>query len=265
MKIEKLYVTPTMAAKLLEFNINNRPLRDRVVRYYANQMRMGLWREDTGDPIKLTKSQKLADGQHRLYAQVMANISITYLVIRELDDDVFPVLDTGLKRNGNDVFKIANISYSNILPSIIIRYINYKNKKAHSNQNTVPYSNGEILEFYNQKPEFWDNVASNTKRWYDDFARLISPATIGGTFAYLSDIDRDAAFDFFEQLCSGINTGYNINLLRKKIMADRVSLKRLPNVVILALIVHTWNLCRKGKKVKIIRYDPNTMEFPIAI
>lgn len=99
-------VTPALAAKWLERNTRNRPLRDAVVLKYASDMRDGKWKV-TGDAIAFDKNGAVVNGQHRLWAVLESGKTICMLVVFDLDPDVVYVLDDHFKRKLVDIIHIA--------------------------------------------------------------------------------------------------------------------------------------------------------------
>src|SRR5690349_6815917 len=126
MKISEKKITPDMAKKWLENGMINRKVSDNNVLFLWNQMKEGKWLM-TGDPIKFSKSGKLLDGQHRLHAVVKYGQPVMLTVAEDLDEDVFPVLDTGKSRSAADVLKISGYQYSNSLAAAARSIILYKN------------------------------------------------------------------------------------------------------------------------------------------
>lgn len=75
-------VTPQMAKKYLERNVNNRNVSKDKVSIYAKDILAGNW--TPGSSIGFFENGDLADGQHRLLAVVAANTSAVFVVIRNL-------------------------------------------------------------------------------------------------------------------------------------------------------------------------------------
>jgi hypothetical protein len=74
------------------------------------------------------------------------------------------------------------------------------------------------------------------------------------------------AEDFFNQLCYGNgNICKPIALLRKKLVEDRLSTKKLSIATKNAFIIKAWNYYRKNEVVKILRFDFENEGFPKAI
>jgi hypothetical protein len=100
-------VTPELAAKWLERNTANRPLRGEVVQRYASDMKSGLW-QVTGDAIGFDTNGTVVNGQHRLWAVFESGMTVRMLVCFDLDPKVVRVLDDHFKRKLSDVVKISN-------------------------------------------------------------------------------------------------------------------------------------------------------------
>jgi hypothetical protein len=68
------------------------------------------------------------------------------------------------------------------------------------------------------------------------------------------------------QLATGNDvTNISISLLRTKLMNDKVSMKKMPQELRLALIIKSWNFYRKNERPKILKWDSTNEKFPIAI
>jgi hypothetical protein len=104
-------ITPEQAAELLRSNEGNRKINiDRVIRY-ANAMRDGKWRV-TGESITLASNGQIVNGQHRLAACVHAEVPFQSSVMRGVDPEVFPVIDTGMNRTPGHVLAHGGVTYA---------------------------------------------------------------------------------------------------------------------------------------------------------
>jgi len=97
----RLHIDPTDAKSLLERNTGNRKLRESVVNYYAKEMRNDEW-VDNGDPIRISKSGRLLNGQHRLSALVKAGVTLPFHFLSNLSEESFEQMDNGAKRTLQD-------------------------------------------------------------------------------------------------------------------------------------------------------------------
>lgn len=266
MKINKELITPTIAKTYLERNVFNRKVKQPVVIKYANDISNGRWKEDTGELIKISKTGVILDGQHRLLAVVKSNTPINFHIAYDVEDSVFDVLDTGSVRNANDCFDVQRIKQGNTIPSIISMYNLLKNGKRIHTQVNHKSTNALLLEQYFEDEIFWQNVARCAHSWYLAFAKILQPSYFGGFYAYFYKVNPLKAESFMNQLASGVDIENNvINLLRNKLMQDKMSARKMPSTLKMALIVKCWNVYITNTSVKILKFDTVRDEFPIAL
>lgn len=97
------------ALAYLEANSDNREMRTRTALRYAKAMLSGKW-ELTHQGIAFDHMDVLIDGQHRLWAIVLAaetmpNISIRMMVSRGYSPETFRAVDCGAGRHESDLMK----------------------------------------------------------------------------------------------------------------------------------------------------------------
>ena len=266
LEFKKELVTPASARKYLDANTANRRVKQPLVLRYANDMLNGRWKEDTAEVIKISKSGVVLDGQHRLYAVTKSNMSVYFHIAKGLNDDVFDVLDTGSSRNASDVFKVKGIKNESQIPSIISMYNLLKLGKRVGVQKNYKPTNAVILEQYYKDELFWQEVTRQSQLWYKSFAKIIRPSIIGGFYAFLSEIGGERGYDFMKQFTTGIGIENNvISLLRNKFMQDKMSPRKMPPTLKMALIIKAWNLFVKNQEIKLLKFDMQRDEFPTAI
>lgn len=263
MEFKKLLVTPTVAKQYLEANVNNRRIKNAVVTRYAQDMILGRWKEDTGEIIKISKSGAVLDGQHRLMAVVKSNTPISFHFAMNVEDSVFDVLDTGSSRNATDSFKVKDIKNGNTIPSIISLHTTIiTGIRTGAQKNNKP-TNAILLEIYYENELFWQHVANKSHKWYLDFAKILSPSAMGGLYSVFHKSNTEKALSFMNQLATGLDVeNRSINLLRQKLMTDKMSQKKMPVTIKHALIIKTWNYFILKKEVKILKYDQSKESFP---
>jgi hypothetical protein len=263
---KKELITPTLAKQLLEANINNRPLKGYLVSQYANDIINKRWKDDTAEMIKISKTNIILDGQHRLHAIIKANIPVYFHVATNLEDEIFDVLDTGSTRNACDVFKINGITRYNAIPSIISFYNTLKENNKKGARKKIRGTNAVLLDQYMQQDKYWDNVSRLSHNWYLAFAKILPGSQIGGYYSYFEQLNSEKAFDFIDKLCTGMNIDNDvISILRNKLLSDKMSLKKIPPTLKMAFIIKSWNAYVKGTNFKILKYDAATEEFPTAV
>ena len=94
-------VTPEVARSMLQSNTDNRRLRKGAVLKYATIMMDGAWKTSP-EPIIFSESGRLLNGQHRLSAVVHSGITQNFLVVRNVSEATFSVLDRGAIRSTSD-------------------------------------------------------------------------------------------------------------------------------------------------------------------
>jgi hypothetical protein len=252
--IKVVTVTPDLARQWLGRNTGNRPLSSGVVNRYTNEMTNGRWRM-TGDAIRFSNTGKLIDGQHRLTAVVRSGVSITSVVIFELEDSIFGLIDDGKPRGRSDVLYIEfglPVETTKLLSSSALLVHNYENE-IYSFKGKI--SNNEIVEFVRQRPGLIhaaQYVYDNTPR-ESPVARSIAVAF----FHFASELDRGRAERFIERFMVGAVDGVDDNLLhlRNAAFSARSSRRPFGTREMLGRLVKIWNSERRGKP---IRYFNNT-------
>jgi len=101
-------IGPKKAAKLLENNKLNRPLTQRLVDKYADDMKNGRWYL-THQGIGIDTDGNVVDGQHRLWAILQANIEIQTKVTYGVDPKARVAIDTGKARSFADIMKLEGV------------------------------------------------------------------------------------------------------------------------------------------------------------
>lgn len=98
-------ITPLDAQRLLRNNEKNRRLNQNTVLRYAKMMERGEWDWCDGDgPLKFGANGELRNGQHRLEAQVRANVTGVYDIRTGVPEKSYRVMDSGVKRHVADYF-----------------------------------------------------------------------------------------------------------------------------------------------------------------
>lgn len=257
MKTERRKITPEIASQLLEMNFSNRRLKESVINAYSNEMKKGEWKM-TGEGIKVSKTNRLLDGQHRLHAVVKSGVSVDMLIISDLDEDIFNVLDTGSVRSAGDVLSIDRVANPALVASIARFIINYNNglfDPSNSGKATRP-NNRDIQKFVDANPEVID-IAKDVCKHYK--FKLLNSSILGGMYFVFSKIHDESAEIFTEKLVNGLDLKKDcpIMVLREKLIRDQANKTRLTITEKVVLLIHAWNAYRLNKSVKSLRIDTN--------
>lgn len=262
-----ILVTPELARKYLETNIgHNRRLREKKVLQYARDMKEKRWKSDTAEYVKIGKSGNLVDGQHRMAAVIKSGTPTILSFAFNVPDEVFDVLDTGLQKSAQDIFRISEIKNANILPGIIQQYsallLGVGDPRGLGSKKLT---NAQILNLYELNENYWQEISKKSLSWYNSFARIITPSVLGGLYAFLETKDEEKAFIFMEQLCCPINTDHEaITLLKNSLMKDKMSIRKMTTTNRMGIIIKAWNFYRMNKPCKQLKYNPEIENFPEA-
>lgn len=275
--IEKVLITPELATKLLEKNTGNRAVSQRNLDFLTNQMANGQWRF-AADPIRISKNGTILDGQHRLKAIIKSGLSFEFLVISNLEESIFSVIDTGKARSASDVLTIANFKNSGPKAAITRMILNYQAGQysvlrsrdsgaviggGYNTKSNLNATNAKILEFVENVD--LDDVVEIASRCYNSF-KMLSKSEYGFFYYIFSLLSVDAANDFLIKLSTGLNLSENdpILLLRNKLIAESLSTIKVGAKIKMILILKCWNYYRKGETIKILQYTTQ-QSIPIPI
>lgn len=154
-KSSVIIVTPSYAKNLLAKNKGNRNIRQRTVKIYASDMKNGRW-QLTPQGIIISKNGNLLDGQHRLSAVVMADVSVPMNVTYDVEEGspLGAMLDVGIKRTDKDVLGVGTRTVATA--NYLIGIAKGSKNKAHSTSLT-----GEFLEAF-EEVDYWCTLPFNT-------------------------------------------------------------------------------------------------------
>lgn len=258
MEIKKVLVDKAYAEQLLTGNINNRSVKSDCVKRYAIDMAKGNWKEDTGELIKISDTNRLLDGQHRLMAIIESGVSINLHICYGLSDSVFDVIDTGKGRSGGDALQIIGAKNATNLAAMIQVFNRLTSGKAliRGGAMTRKTTNKELVEMFLANKVKFEKAIIESERWHRAISKVMPMSEIGGFYLYLCTICEQTAYSFFNELCSGDKiTNKTILLLRRRLIDNKVSkIHKLTPDVRMGLIIKTWNYFRRGVEVKLLQY-----------
>lgn len=256
MKIRTEVVNPEKAKAYLEKNLKNRNLRQNIVNNYAAQMKKGIWLEDNGDTIRISKSGVLLDGQHRLSAIVKAGVSLKVTIAYDIADNAFEFIDIGTARHAGDVLSVSGVKRPNVIASIIKDYNGLKHGVS-SGQKTIRLSNHEVLEIYKSDPSKFDFVSQKAMHLYSVCNGMVAPSDIGSYYLLFKDYAPTRVDDFFEKLCTGADLSKNspVMMLRNKLIEVKGRKdKTMTDMLRHVYFVKTWNAFIQNLEPKFLRY-----------
>lgn len=257
-KFERVFVSPEKAKVLLKNNKTNRKVNRNQVNRYVAQMKKGQWQEDTAEPIKIAVNGRLLDGQHRLSAVVLANQGFFFHIASNISEATFPVLDTGKKRSPSDALDISGVKNSTPTAGGISVYLSLKKGKVTDGRKREAATNDDVVNEYNNRPNFWNNVVSRSLTYYTTFNRTMSPSLIIGWYALFNDISSDKAEDFMHKLCTGVGLTTTSNpIVQLKAILEKSKTtygRKLNDYDRTALIIKAWNDYLSGTN-RMLKFD----------
>lgn len=269
---ERVLLGADDAEKYLGINTNNRNIRESKVRKYTADMLRGEWLE-TGEPIKVSKTGTLLDGQHRLLALVRAaaqgmfidgqelesqpDIQIPFFVITGLDDIAQQAMDIGAPRRLSDALALPPRGEKNVLNLAAALRIVHAWKAGYRRQLAKMdlASNATLLRFFDENADTFRDLVAHTS---GSRARRIklSPSVLSLVWYILTEIDYEEAEFFFERLGDGqgLVKGDPIYELREALERLDRETGRRPVIYPVALVIKAWNAQRNGEKIGLLGF-----------
>lgn len=248
-------ISPADARLYLENNEGNRSINDARVDSYAQMMTAGLWLLN-GESIKFCNG-KLVDGQHRLLAIIKSGVTIQTQVVRGLPENALITIDSGQPRDVGDVFHFLKIDHADTMAQAIRLIFKIESGFSGSSKSSAP---SVCLEFFK----------SNERRLLRSYEHvgIVKRGILGResliAWHFTFSKSSDTADEFITALITGENLSREnpIFLMRKILLEDVRSLRRMKLVVRWALLVKCWNAWLKKEQVPFLRWSPRVEKFP---
>lgn len=259
-KTEVVKVDHELAMKWLEHNIDNRKIDQRRVVKYANMMRSKLWKLN-GESIIFSKSGKLLNGQHRLWAVIESGQAVEFLVVRGVEDNCFDSLDNPKVRDGSTVLSLAGRKNCKVLSAALAWKWKYDSGQINGILGPSP---SEVCKMAEENEDFQDSatqVMSDRK-----LSRICAPSVTAFCMAMFRRQSETRAEIFFD----GLSTGANLEecspvyLLRERLIQQCVQYQQAPNSShTCAVHQSAWVMYCEGKKCRQLRWSVQSGEqFP---
>lgn len=270
-------VTPDMARAWLERSegqVINRPLSRQRVIQYAAAIRRGEW-QLTGDSIKLDSEGRIRDGQNRLTAVVESGIPIQSLVVRNVTEEAFDVMDSGKGRGAPDVIamhglpnRFATAAVARTL-LLIERYGRPEPKSLFSHPEWVPSAVEQVryVEAHRDEITLGLHHAERVRK-----IRFNGGLGLwGSVFVLLMRTDKLALELFADSLVSGANLPKNSPILRLRNLAmnpRNSQQSKAGREILMAIIIKCWNAWRLGQDIGTPYFRTegrNAEDFPVPV
>lgn len=258
-------ITPDIAGDWLGANTKNRRLVDKRVKRLASAIRNGEWQPFNGETIKFSKHGRLIDGQHRLAAVILADMPIKTLVARNIDEEAFRTIDSGVKRSSSDtLYLLGEESETQLARTLnaLYRWNQYKRFNYGDGATTT-----EMLEVLDQHPTLRLSIPVGFAVHKKVSGAPIS--LIACLHHVFSSINAEDAKEFFSKLEEGTDLKATdaIYHLRERLTGPRSfsgkGFRHQDEVG--AFIIKAWNAYRKGVPMQRLTYRPGTDAYPEPI
>lgn len=248
-------ITPTLAQEWLDRGGLNRHVTNYRVGLYAAEMRRGEW-QLTGDTIKLDTRGQVRDGQHRLLAVVESGVDLQVLVVRNVPDEAFDVMDVGKSRSIPDVLGIHGYKYVNGLASAVRNLILWEaigRFVANTIEHRALVTTVTALDYVQQHPD----VAQAMR--VAEAVRLALTGGIGlwaALFTLFERYNLELAQGFEYKLLNGedLRRGDPILVLRNRLLSAGarpfLTQDAQDKEQLAAAVIKAWNAYRKHETVE---------------
>jgi len=248
--LTKVVITPEDAAQLLDANGSNRPLNEAHVKRIARQILDGKWRFN-GDTIKISSTNDILDGQHRLWAIMEAKIPVETIVVRGIEPDAFATIDTLRKpRSGSDVLALLGVNNQRSAISVGLQWLIRWQKKTLENyrapQNRI--ENSDIEAAYRDNP----GIAKAAER-ANKLRSIANPGMLTFFYFVLSNRNPDLAERMMYTLENPSGIGIDDPFFRLRVYFLNPN-SRKDALVTIALMVKAANAAHKKKDVKVLNW-----------
>lgn len=235
-------IGPEEAAEILQNNDHNRRMDWRVVDTYAQQMsKPGRW-PFTGDPIRISTTGRLLDGQYRLNAIIQSQTRHKFTVIRGLPNDTQPFMDVGKRRSPRDVFSMYDIPAPGPAAALTQLLMRYEAGAVLEQKYSITAA--EALDYY-RDPANTRLIDEGARQGLQvKQARPINPSVAGVVWVAASRVsDPFAVNAFFEQLKNGLGLkeGDAIAALHGWLWRRKTQDLRVNRADFLWMLLRVWN------------------------
>lgn len=263
--VRLMEVTPELAKEWLGTDTERqRGVKKANLDKIKRALKAGKWLVN-GESIKFDTDGSLGDGQHRLSACVETGIPFVSLVVGNVPNSAIRTVDDGVTRNIKDRIQIQGLYEPGVgssYGSAIRMLAEYDGETLVSMKNIV-LSNFEIEQLLETHPDLGNSLSFGRAAHKGAFL----PPSIGVMLHYLfRQRNRIQADDFFDKLANGENVSGPILTLRNRLirMPKKVRQAAATRWELVALVVKTWNACRAGKDIQVLRFHKDE-KFPVIV
>lgn len=246
-RIRTIIVTPELATELLEKNKVNRPLRQTHVQRIANQIRLGKW-QFNGDTIKISDSEDVLDGQHRLWAVIEANKPIETIIVYGIEKEAFSTIDTiRQSRNGSDVLALMGLTrYRGPVSEALKWLVRWQRKYLPDIRNPKHrIENADVETAFENNPQMAQAAEVATK-----LRGLVNPAVMAFMYYIIVNRNPELAERMIATLEDPVQVAASDPFFRLRQYFTNDHHKRKDPLTIIALTIKAANAAHRKQRVE---------------
>lgn len=243
-------VTPEDAMALLESNGSNRPLNDQHVKRIARQIEGGKWKFN-GDTIKVSSTNDILDGQHRLWAIIEAKTAVETIIVRGIEPDAFATIDTMRKpRSGSDVLALMGATNHRSTISVALQWLTRWQRKCLENYRAPinRIENSDVEQAYRNNPGI-NRAAEAASR----LRGLANPGLIAFFYFILTNRNPDLAERMLHTLEKPAGVDINDPFFRLRVYFTSDKARKEPLTTI-AFMIKAANAAHEGREIKTLNW-----------
>jgi hypothetical protein len=254
-----VFISPERAMELLANNkANQRPISRSNLTKIVRDMERGSFVLN-GQPIILSTSGEILDGQHRLTASMNTKVGFWTTLVEGIESEYFSKIDIGKVRTLPVALRIMGKASAGSLAVTLQRLAEYMWDPTMVGLG-VPFSDTEKLDALAGVPRLEESVAYCRSQHID---RTVPVASVAWLHYVTQQYVPLTSNVFFEKLATGamLPEDSPIYLLRARLLAAKSAKSKLPLRHALALLIKAWNAHVAGVSLKTLRWS-ETEAFP---
>lgn len=250
-----MLLTVEIAQALLSVNVGNRRCRNKHAGRLAAEITNDRWKLNFS-AIIIDSIGHLLDGQHRCEAVIRTGIAVRTLVIIGVSPDVKETHGVICPRDGADTLTQAGEKQATALAAALGVVNRYLTSQMHLN---FAPTGTELISLLKDHRGVAESLTWGGK------TKIINPRLLVAFHYLFSQKDRAAADAYLEQLTSGASIGPTdpAYVVREFMLKNSLSVRKVKQQHMAAIMVKGWNALRKGVPMKIARWTPDE-SFPIV-
>lgn len=260
-RTNRVLITPDYAGSLLSKNSKNRTVIKTHLRKIEEAIKRGEW-VFNGEPIIISSSGRVLDGQHRLMACVNTGVPIDSNIVFGVDDSVFDTIDQGASRTIANVLDVDGEENYSSLAAAAKNFFGFcKTGQFYDGGNwTGTFTAHKAREVLSSHPSIRDSVKLCLK--CDHYKSKSLLASLHYIFA---STNAQLAAEMVEVLhAGGGDSDRPFHVLREHVIYNRMNRVHMGNRSLAAKTIRAFNAEVTGEWVKRLQFKADG-QFPRII